>query len=113
MPTLSPPIINGSHFFLNDTTRYSPVRGFISDPSSYYDDRTIWAIVQSCLVSISLCTWTAAHPNITGPDGGTFAELWARALIALEALLIPELIIAWAMQQWLVARKSTKEVNGE
>jgi len=30
----------------------------------------------------------------------------------MDSLLTPELIIAWAIQQWLVARKSVRDVNG-
>ena len=74
--------------------------------------RTLWSIVQGCLLTISLCTWVAAHPNLQGPMGGKFEGTLARALIAIEALLTPELVIAWSMQQWLVARNSAKEVKG-
>ena len=95
--------------FLNTTV---PLHRFDAQLPFSCDDRSVWEIVQSCLATISLCTWVAAHPNMTGPNAGIRAGLWERLLITLEALLTPELIIAWAMQQWLVAWKSTRDING-
>jgi hypothetical protein len=75
--------------------------------------RTILAIVQSCLVTISLCTWVAAHLNLPGPNCGRFGASLARAWIAVESLLTPELVIACAIEQWLVACKSFQDVKGD
>jgi hypothetical protein len=63
-------------------------------------------------VTISLCTWTAGHPNMPGPEHGKVVIAFFRAWLAMDSLLTPELVIVWAIQQWFVARKSVKDMNG-
>jgi hypothetical protein len=75
--------------------------------------RTLWNIVWSCLVTILLCTWVSVHPNIPGPD-----EEWPRITsrrvgIMLAALIAPELVIAWAMRQRLLAHELADKYKGE
>ena len=104
------PVPISSTSFLNGTHSFS-VCGYNADPPPACDVRSIWAIVQTYLVTISLCTWIAAHPNLGAPSSGRIRRFWDRAMIALESVLTPELIVAWAMQQWLVAGKSVKDIN--
>ena len=95
-------------FTLAVTTAHQPASDDCVDPHH----RTIWNVVQSCLVTIFLCTWVASHPNMLGPQDGKIMAALFRAWLAVDALLTPELVIAWAMQQWFVARKSVRDVNG-
>lgn len=76
--------------------------------------RTIWDIIWSCLITISICIWVAVHPNI--PQIKPQREHWWEGLIdkakafvnrvavALLALLAPEFIFVWALRQLLSAR---------
>lgn len=47
----------------------------------------------------------AVHPNVPAPDDSKFAVTWRRIRVVLFALVMPELILLWAIRQWLVARR--------
>ncbi|KAF8950662.1 hypothetical protein BDZ97DRAFT_1687152 [Flammula alnicola] len=72
------------------------------------DQRTIWDILWSCLSTLFACSWVAVHPNIPAPG----AKWWHVALTRLElmvwAIIAPEMMILWAMRQWLGARELEK-----
>lgn len=82
--------------------------------------RTIWNVVWSCLITISLCIWVGIHPNL--PQLHPPREHWysRRALldkiqafvdklaVALLALLAPEFIFVWALRQRLNASSIAK-----
>ncbi|KIM77491.1 hypothetical protein PILCRDRAFT_11937 [Piloderma croceum F 1598] len=67
--------------------------------------RTIWSLIWSCMATILLCIWVAVHPNIPGPDERWTKVTLQRVGIALIALVAPELIILWAIRQWLNAHE--------
>ncbi len=73
--------------------------------------RAIWNIIWNSLATIFACTWVAVHPNIPDPDPKRAkAKFWQhRLMIMVITLIVPELVITWAMRQWLfVFRKATK-----
>jgi hypothetical protein len=76
--------------------------------SSSCDDihhcRTVWNIIWSCLVTIFSCIWVALHPNIPGPDDTSLKISLRRFQVMILALIVPEFVVVWAMQQWLTAR---------
>ena len=78
---------------------------------------SIWNIIWSCIVTIFSCTWVAVHPNILCPkkrEGKNRFQRWIWSpilsftehclLLFICALLVPEYILAWAIQQYLRAR---------
>ena len=67
--------------------------------------RTTWNIICSCAATIFACTWVATHPNIPGAADRWFNIFFRRLKITFFALLAPELIVAWAMRQWLASRR--------
>jgi hypothetical protein len=69
--------------------------------------------VWSCLVTILLCTWVSVHPNIPGPDEEWPKITLRRVGIMLAALIAPELVIAWAMRQRLLAHELADKNKGE
>ncbi|TDL15013.1 hypothetical protein BD410DRAFT_845549 [Rickenella mellea] len=71
--------------------------------------RTTSDIVWSCLTTIFTCTWVAIHPNIPAPYESSFEIGLKRFGIVLMALIAPELVIMWAMRQWLVSRRLARE----
>ncbi|PVF91500.1 hypothetical protein CPB86DRAFT_792002 [Serendipita vermifera] len=85
------------------------------------DCRRLIDIIWSCLTTIFACTWLTLHPNIPPPvndQGLNF--LHKRILLTkrflrhqmtpfIVALIAPEWILAWAMQQWTIARQISKE----
>ena len=88
--------------------------------------RTIWNIIWSCLVTIFSCTWVAVHPNIPCPrkrEENSCIQRWIwnpllsfvenRLPLFIWALVVPEYILAWAIRQFLRARKIAKENEGK
>ena len=83
--------------------------------------RTIWNIVWSCLATIFSCTWVAVHPNVPCPKkreaNGWIGRYIRNPLLSFVehrlplficALLVPEYVLAWAIRQFLRARKIAK-----
>ena len=83
--------------------------------------RTIWNMVWSCLVTIFSCTWVAVHPNVPCPkkrEANGWTERYIRnpllsfvehrLPLLICALLVPEYVLAWAIRQFLRARKIAK-----
>lgn len=73
--------------------------------------RTVYSIVQSCLLTIFACVWTSAHPNINGPRDSGWVCLKRRAVIMLCTVLAPELVLFWALRQYAGAKKLVQEYN--
>lgn len=75
------------------------------------DTRSALGIAWTCLAIIFACTWTAIHPNI--PPKDVRQSEWRlrrwRLIQALWALLVPELMVMWAVQQWVEAGKVSQE----
>ncbi|KAG6914158.1 hypothetical protein DXG01_002010 [Tephrocybe rancida] len=71
-------------------------------PASSSSDRSISSIVWSCLTTIFACTWIAIHPNIPRSNE---RPIFRRLKIFVMALVAPELIVLWALRQWLSSRK--------
>jgi hypothetical protein len=57
------------------------------------------------MATILLCIWVAVHPNIPGLDEKWINVILQRVGIALIALVAPELVILWAIRQWLNAHE--------
>lgn len=76
------------------------------------DQRTVWAILWSCLATIFTCTWVSVHPNIPGPNDSEWKVTKRRAGLMIWAILAPELLIFWAMRQWIAARKLADKYHG-
>ena len=84
--------------------------------------RTIWNIIWSCLATIFSCTWVAVHPNMPCPkkrEAKNCFQRWIRnPLLSFAehrlplficALLVPEYVLAWAIRQYMVARKIARD----
>lgn len=67
--------------------------------------RTKISIIWSCLVTILSCTLVAVHPNIPGPEMTRFTIFLHRVRLMVMALVAPEVVIIWAMRQWVSALK--------
>ena len=119
-------------YYLALSIRASPIPPIISrslESNSCTDlthSRTIWNIIWSCLATIFSCTWVAVHPNIPCPrkrEAKNCFQRWVRnPLLSLAehrlplfvcALLVPEYVLAWAIRQYLSARKIANENTSE
>ncbi|KAG6915238.1 hypothetical protein DXG01_012570 [Tephrocybe rancida] len=79
----------------------------IPAPSS--NDRSISGIVWSCLITIFACTWIAVHPNIPRPNE---RPIFRRLKIVALALIAPEIIVLWALRQWVSSRSLARKYRG-
>lgn len=90
--------------------------------------RSLYRIVQSCIVTILACVWFAVHRNIPAPkvESPQYDNLFVKiymytraeildqrqaAAVFLVALLVPEWVLAWALRQFFVARQLSKELE--
>ncbi|KAF8331766.1 uncharacterized protein EI90DRAFT_3057259 [Cantharellus anzutake] len=75
--------------------------------------RTMWGIVYSCLLAIFACVWTAAHPNVPGPNDSIWAfkspTFKSRFAMVMGSLLSPEVILALAWRQFLLSWRISKK----
>ncbi|KAG2143003.1 hypothetical protein DEU56DRAFT_884522 [Suillus clintonianus] len=74
-----------------------------------FTNRTLWNIISSSVLTLFACIYSAIHPNIPSPKDSLFRILWRRLGIMIMALIAPELIVVWAMRQWMGARHVTKQ----
>ncbi|KAF2653807.1 hypothetical protein K491DRAFT_694349 [Lophiostoma macrostomum CBS 122681] len=64
----------------------------------------------SCLTTLSLCAWTAYHPNVSGPRGAWRATVHRISWMVI-AIVVPEMVLYCAWEQWWAATRLKKEVN--
>ncbi|KIK52157.1 hypothetical protein GYMLUDRAFT_265520 [Collybiopsis luxurians FD-317 M1] len=87
-----------------------------SAPSSCKDIdncRTLLQIVWSCVSVLIACTWVSVHPNVPGPDEGSWKIFQRKIGLMLIALIAPELLVLWAARQWFAARKLSKRYEDQ
>ncbi|KAF5308979.1 hypothetical protein D9758_018413 [Tetrapyrgos nigripes] len=105
---------------VNDTFATTDGSGF-DRCSDIRSCRTTEEIIYSCIAVVFICTWVAIHPNIPRkfdfrdgkeivrnseyPSVHSAVVTLQNILFMLLALIVPELIIMWAMRQWFAARK--------
>lgn len=73
-----------------------------------HDCRTIFVIVWGCLATLFACTWLAVHPNVPPSHWGMLMRLLGRVMIMFLTLIAPEIIVFWAVRQYLFVRQITK-----
>ena len=77
------------------------------------DQRSIWDILWSSLATIFACSWVSVHPNIPGPNESRWRIFLRHLELMFWAVIGPEMIIIWALRQWLTARRLEKLYKGE
>jgi hypothetical protein len=82
-------------------------------PDQTINTRSPFNIVWNCWTIIFICTWVSIHPNIPPPREKPLPALWRRAKLMLWALIVPELVLAWAIRQWMAAKMIEEEFKGE
>ncbi|KAF8641289.1 hypothetical protein AX16_010068 [Volvariella volvacea WC 439] len=71
--------------------------------------RTILDILYSCIGVILLCTYISMHHNIPDQDDSWAKVMWSKFRTMLYALMAPEMVIMWAIRQWIMARKIARD----
>ena len=77
------------------------------------NQRTIFDILWSCLATIFACSWVSVHPNIPAPNESSWGIFPRRLELMFWAVIAPEMIITWALRQWLGARHLERLYKGE
>lgn len=55
------------------------------------DGRGTWSILSGCLITLTLCIWTALHLNI--PEHGKLGkQLWRKTKWLIVGLIAPEMV---------------------
>ncbi|TFK58388.1 hypothetical protein BDN72DRAFT_92550 [Pluteus cervinus] len=75
------------------------------------DGRTLYDIVKGCLVTIAACVYRAVHQNIPDPELSFWGRLRVTMKVTFYALIVPELMIWWAMRQWFGSRWAVGLMN--
>ncbi|KAG1775233.1 hypothetical protein EV702DRAFT_452827 [Suillus placidus] len=83
-----------------------------SEGVSSVGHRTLWSIVSTCILTLLACIYSSTHPNIPSPKDRPVRILLRRFGIMGLALLSPDLLVAWAIRQWLWARYVTAQFKG-
>jgi len=83
------------------------------EPSSDSGDgskRTLFSIIWGCISTTIICAWSATHPNIP-PREETFKAMFRRLELMGLALMAPEVLPAFALNQLFAAVKIRNEYN--
>ena len=71
--------------------------------------RSEWNIVWSCFATIFACSWVAIHPNIPAPLDSSIRVIVRRLMLMGCMLIVPELVIVWAIREWFSAHEIAEE----
>jgi hypothetical protein len=74
-----------------------------------FTTRSLWTIVSSSVLTLFACIYSAIHPNIPSPHDSPHCIIRRRLGVIIMALIAPELIVTWAMRQWISARCVTRQ----
>ncbi|RXW11230.1 hypothetical protein EST38_g14625 [Candolleomyces aberdarensis] len=73
--------------------------------------RSTAQIVTSCLSTVLLCTWFTIHPDVYGYKSTWKQRVRVKVELFVWTLLVPELVMMWACNQWFGARAICKEIG--
>ena len=110
---LALPIINSADLALPPLNSELPIESFdmldSSDGCNNIDGcRTLSQIIVSCLGTIFACVWVAVHRDIPQPKYSWLRVQIGWIGVVFVTLFVPELALAWAVQQFLQAREYAK-----
>ena len=82
-----------------------------AEPSDI-EGRNIAIILWTCLLPLTCCIWTYLHPNMPSRNP-RLDGLGERLKLMLLMVVAPELILIWAVRQFIAARKIMVTYNKE
>jgi hypothetical protein len=89
------------------TNQNSAYLAWHSEPNT----RGTWTIISNCLVTLTLCVYSAAHPNVPAPGSTYMGRLYSRAKWVVSGILVPEILVYEAWKQWKAARLVTRRIK--
>lgn len=92
-----------------DQLASSPTKivGWIETPKT----RGTFDLLLSCLTTLSLCAWTAYHPNVHAMQS-EWKRTGHRLVWMCVAVFLPEVVLFCAWEQWWAAKKLRDTING-
>jgi hypothetical protein len=85
--------------------------GWRGEPSG----RGTWSILSTCLITLTLCVWTAVHLNLQGNKSpglsGKIDSLLYKPRWIVVGIFAPEIVVYIAWSQWLSARSFMEEME--
>ncbi len=72
--------------------------------------RGTWSILSVCMITTSLCVWTAVHLNIP-PSDQKYAQFWRKLYWLGVGLFAPEMVAYTAWYQRLATAQGLKDIN--
>ncbi|KAF8843866.1 hypothetical protein BDN67DRAFT_84427 [Paxillus ammoniavirescens] len=72
------------------------------------NSRSVWSILGTCALTLFICTWKAAYPNMF-PEKRWYTVALYRMALGLSALLAPEITTMRAYSEWKEAGKIQEE----
>jgi hypothetical protein len=84
-----------------------PVQGWTEEPPGRGSLNIIW----TCLLTISLCSWSAVCTNIPSINDPTWKPIRTKAWLTLICLIGPEYLLVIALGQWTAARQAFKDAR--
>ena len=91
----------------NSTSLEIAKQGWTSQP----DGRGTLDILWSCVLTMSLCSWSIMCLNVPGRSESNRQVLWRKFCLTILGILIPDQTLVVAMGQWLSARQSVMDFN--
>ena len=99
-PSASPAFIN-----FTATATSTLASGWVSQP----DGRGTLAILQSCLITLALCSWSVLFLNVPAERDGHLSFLMTKARWMLFTIFFPEMLTGVAAEQWRSACQSVED----
>ena len=73
--------------------------------------RGTFDLTLSCVITLLLCMWTSLHLNIPRQGETALKQFTNKFLWTLLARFAPELVVYCAWEQWVSAKKLSKQMN--
>ncbi|PPQ66138.1 hypothetical protein CVT24_000224 [Panaeolus cyanescens] len=75
--------------------------------------RSLWKVIWSCLVTLFACAWLAVHPNVAQDRETPWVVVWRRAGLMFSMIIVPEMVVCWALRQFVLASYIATKHKGE
>lgn len=85
----------------------TPLTGWYEPPN----ERGTWDIIVSCVLTLTICVWSALHLNVPTEDSKLQERNYRRARWIVLGLFAPELVVSTAFGQFLTARWLRREIR--
>ncbi len=86
---------------------HTMVTGWVSSPKA----RGTWEVLWSCVITLSICIYTALHLNVPPTGEGKRYKFLRKAKWVICGLFAPEIVVYMAWYQFSEARKLKRKMR--